>query len=385
VSDVLDRLRLARTEGVGPITYRRLLGRYQSAAEAIAALPELARAGGRGSPLAVPPAAVAERELERVQKLGAKLLFLNDKAYPAMLALLDDAPAVIAVLGNPATFAPRAVALVGSRNASANGQRLAEALGQELAEARLTVVSGMARGIDAAAHEGALRATGGLTVACVAGGIDLPYPPEHAPLQQRIVERGGAIVAEMPPGTAPQARLFIRRNRIIAGLSLGIVVVEAAIRSGALVTARIGQDANRELFAVPGSPLDPRCRGANDLIRQGAYLVEGAADVLAHLPDHPGRQGLARLPLFAHGPPPEPAEGMAETFQRWPAAAPPAASAHEAVLQLLSPSPTSVDDLLRRCQLSPATVMSALLDLELAGRVEALTGNRVALSSETGP
>jgi DNA processing protein len=382
MSDARDRLLLARTEGVGPITYRRLLRRFRSAAEAIAALPDLARAGGRAAPLAVPAQAVAEQEMLRVQKLGARLVFLDSAEYPPLLALLDDAPAVLTVLGSAKAFAPRAVALVGSRNASVNGQRIAEALAQELAEAGLAVVSGLARGIDAAAHEGALR--GGLTIACVAGGIDVPYPPEHAPLQQRIIAAGGAVVAEMPQGTAPQARLFIRRNRVIAGLALGVVVVEAAIRSGALVTARIGQDAHRELFAVPGSPLDPRCRGANDLIRQGAHLVETAADVLSHLPDHPGREGLARLPLFARGPAPD---GMGEDSSPWPAtqgADIPEPSAHETVLQLLGPSPTSVDDLLRRCQLSPATVSTALLDLELAGRVEVLAGNRVALLSEPG-
>ena len=311
-------------------------------------------------------------------------MFLDEKGYPPLLALLDDAPAALTVLGDPAAFAPRAVALVGSRNASVNGQRMAETLASELAQAGLAVVSGLARGIDGAAHEGALR--GGRTIACVAGGIDITYPPEHGPLQQRIIDSGGAVVAEMPPGTAPQSRLFIRRNRVIAGLSLGVVVVEAAMRSGALVTARIGQDANRELFAVPGSPLDPRCRGTNDLIRQGAHLVENAADVLAHLPDHPAREGLARLPMFARGPVPD---GMAENLLSWPdeADAPPAeaVSAHETVLQLLGPSPTSVDDLLRRCQLSPATVNTALLDLELAGRVQVLAGNRVALLSEPGP
>jgi DNA processing protein len=379
MTETIDRLRLARTEGVGPITYRRLLRRYRTAAEAIDALPALASAGGRAAPLAVPPPAAAERELDRVHKLGAKLLFLNDANYPPLLALLDDAPSVVTVQGDERAFAPGAVALVGSRNASANGQMMAETLARELAEAGLAVVSGLARGIDAAAHEGALRA--GLTIACVAGGIDVPYPPEHAPLQQRIVDHGGAIVAEMPPGTAPQSRLFIRRNRIIAGLALGVVVVEAAIRSGALITARIGQDANRELFAVPGSPLDPRCRGANELIRQGAHLVESAADVLSFLPDHPGREGLARLPLFARGPPPE---GVAEPPLAWPEGPPPETSAHETVLQLLGPSPTSVDDLLRRCQLPPATVHAAVLDLELAGRVEVLAGNRVALLSEPG-
>ncbi len=382
MSDALDRLRLARTDGVGPITYRRLLRRFRGAAEALAALPDLARAGGRAGTLAVPPPQVAEREMERIHRLGARLLFLDTPDYPPLLALLEAAPPVLAVLGAAEAFAPRAVALVGSRNASANGQRLAETLGADLAQAGLVVVSGLARGIDAAAHEGALRA--GRTIACVAGGIDVPYPPEHAGLQQRILDAGGAIVAEMPPGTAPQARLFIRRNRVIAGLSLGVVVVEAALRSGALVTARVGQDNGREVFAVPGSPLDPRCRGANDLLRQGATMVEEAADVLRGLPDHPGREGLARLPLFVRGPAPQ---GMAEPESPWPHEAPAAdadPAAHECLLQLLSPAPTSVDDLLRRCQFSAATVMSALMDLELAGRVKTLPGNRVTLLSEPG-
>jgi DNA processing protein len=379
-----DRLRLARSEGVGPITYRRLLRRFGSPAAALEALPGLARAGGRGAPLAVPPPSAAEREMERIARLGGKLLFVDTPSYPPLLALMDDAPPVLAVLGRPEALAARAVALVGSRNASANGQRLAERLAQQLAQAGLVVVSGLARGIDAAAHGGALRA--GLTVACVAGGVDVPYPPEHAELQRRIAASGGAVVSEMPPGTAPQARLFIRRNRVIAGLSLGVVVVEAATRSGALVTARMAQDANREVFAVPGSPLDPRCRGTNDLLRQGAHLVEEAADVLAQLPDHPAREGLARLPLFVRDPPPA---DLPEPPAAWPedGVAPPGevAKAREALLELLGPAATSVDDLLRRCHLSASAILSALLDLELAGRVETLPGNRVALVADPGP
>ncbi len=383
MSEDVARLRLARSEGVGPITYRRLLRRYGDPAAALDALPALARAGGRGTPLAITSADSAERELERVARLRATLLFVDQPGYPDLLALLDDAPPVLAVLGGVAALNTRAVALVGSRNASANGQRMAEQLAHELAQAGVTVVSGLARGIDAAAHEGALRA--GVTVACVAGGIDVPYPPEHAGLQARIAA-GGAVVAEAPPGTAPQARHFPRRNRVIAGLSLGVVVVEAAPRSGSLITARLAQEASRDVFAVPGSPLDPRCRGANDLIRQGATLVETAADVLGNLTDHPSREGVARLPLFARGPVPS---GLPEPTPEWPEAEPPpaheSASARARLLELLGPSPTSVDDLLRRCQLSAATVMSALLDLELAGRVETLPGNRVALLSEPGP
>ncbi len=201
MSEEVARLRLARTDGVGPITYRRLLRRYQSAEAALDALPGLARAGGRAAPLSVPPAATVEREIDRITRLRGRLLFLDTPDYPPLLGLLDDAPSVLAVLGNVAVLSRRAMAMVGSRNASSNGQRLAEQLAQQLTEAGFVVVSGLARGIDAAAHEGALRT--GQTVACVAGGVDVPYPPEHASLQARIVGGGGAVVAEMPPGTAP--------------------------------------------------------------------------------------------------------------------------------------------------------------------------------------
>ena len=200
-----------------------------------------------------------------MRKLGGEVVAIGTSAYPAFLALIDDAPPILSVLGDPRALQAQAVALVGARNASANGQRVAEALAHELAEAGLAVVSGLARGVDAAAHRGALAAEGarGRTVAAVAGGLDVPYPPEHADLQRRIAERG-AVVAEAPLGTTPQARHFPRRNRIIAGLSLGVVVVEAALRSGSLITARLALEMNRELFAVPGSPLDPRCRGSNE-------------------------------------------------------------------------------------------------------------------------
>ncbi len=292
--DALDRLRLARAEGVGPVAYRRLLARYGSAAAALDALPGLARAGGRQAPPAVPSPDDASRELHALGRLGARIIFAGEPDYPPLLAMLDDAPAAIAVLGDPACLQDRAVAVVGGRNASANGQRMAETLAADLAHS-LVVVSGLARGIDAAAHAGALQT--GRTVAAVAGGLDNPYPPEHADLQRRIAE-SGAVLTEAPLGTAPQARHFPRRNRIIAGLSLGVVVVEAALRSGSLITARLAQEAGGELFAVPGSPLDPRSRDANDLIRQGAHLTETAQDVLDNLPDHPSREGLGRVPMF---------------------------------------------------------------------------------------
>ena len=375
----IDRLRLARAEGVGPVTYRRLLARFGRAAAAIAALPRLARAGGRATAPAVPSEADAASELERTAALGARMLLLGDADYPPLLALLDDAPPAIAVQGDGGALVARAVALVGGRNASVNGQRIAENLAAELAGAGLVVVSGMARGIDAAAHAGALSA--GRTVAVVAGGLDSPYPPENAALQRRIAE-AGAVVSEAPPGTVPLSRHFPRRNRIIAGLSLGVVVVEAAPRSGSLITARLAAEAGREVLAVPGSPLDPRSRGANDLIRQGAALVETAADVLANLPAHPAAAPSA---LFARPAAPDGAGGFAETAPESapaPESAAELAAARAQVLELLGPSPTPVDAVLRRCQFSAPAVMAVLLELELAGRVETLPGGRVAALSD---
>jgi DNA processing protein len=371
-------MRLARTERVGPATYRRLLRRFSTAGEAIAALPELAQAGGGSAPALI-GAGLAAREFERAARFGAKLLFVDEDGYPPLLGLLHDAPPVIAVLGDVAVLSAAAVAVVGSRNASANGRTMAEALAEALAAHPLPVVSGLARGIDAAAHEGALRA--GATIAAVAGGLDKPYPPEHADLQARIAA-SGAVVSEAPFGTSPQARHFPRRNRIIAGLALGVVVIEAAQRSGSLITARLALECGRELFAVPGSPLDPRCRGSNDLIRQGAHLTETAEDVFANLPAHPLQQGVQRVPLFNRDLWDDlEATHMAEPRTTWEA---PESEAEFAAVRrrlegLLSPSPTLVDDLIARCQVSPAAVNAILLELELAGRVSFLTGPRVAL------
>ena len=365
----IDCLRLARADGVGPITYRRLLRRYGSAAAAIDALPGLARAGGRAASPAVPGADDARREIERLDRMGGRFLFIDQPGYPALLAQLDDAPPALALLGDPEALDGRAVAVVGSRNASANGQRLAESIGEGLARAGVTVVSGLARGIDAAAHKGALA--GGRTVAAVAGGVDVPYPEEHADLQRRIAQVG-AVLAEAPLGTQPLARHFPRRNRIIAGLSQAVVVIEAALRSGSLITARIALEADREIMAVPGSPLDPRCRSSNDLMRQGARMVETAEDVLEQLSERAPRV------LFPIGS----GSGLAQDadgFDAGPAADEGMEQVREVVAGLLGPSPTSVDDLVRGCQLSAAAVLAALLDLEVAGRVMALPGNRFAL------
>jgi DNA processing protein len=309
-----------------------------------------------------------------VQRLGGKLLFLDEPEYPAFLAELADPPSAVTVLGDVALLAGRAVGVVGARNASVNGMRLAEQLGADLAQNGLAVVSGLARGIDAAAHKGAMRT--GRTIAAVAGGVDVAYPPEHEKLQAEIAENG-AVVAEAPLGTAPIARHFPKRNRVIAGLSLGLVVIEAALRSGSLITARLANEAGRELFAVPGSPLDPRCNGSNDLIRQGAHLTETAADVLAELPDHPRREGLSRDPLFRHA-----KSGFAERQQDFHLADADAAELAEArrlVPGLVGAAPVAVDEIARHCQLSVAAIMAALLELELAGRVEILPGYRVVI------
>ena len=364
----LARLRLARTDGIGPVNFRRLLSQHGNATAALTALPRLA--ARRAAPLILCPEADALREITAVHRLGGRFLFVGAHDYPALLDMQEDAPPVLAMLGDPAALTGRAVALVGARNASAGGRRMAEELAERLAAAGLVVVSGLARGIDAAAHIGALRR--GRTVAAVAGGLDQPYPPEHAALQARIAAEGGAILAEAPLGTAPLARHFPRRNRIVASLSLGVVVIEAAPRSGSLITARLALEAGRELFAVPGSPLDPRCRGSNDLIRQGAHLTESAEDVLEHLPDAP-----RDAPVFASRPAWPHAEPADETAQE--PSTPPGEAAQ--VLDLLATTPTAVDEVMRRCHLSPSAVQAILLDLELAGRVEMLPGNRVALAS----
>jgi DNA processing protein len=371
----IARLRLVRTEGVGPITWRRLLDRYRSPAEALSALPGLAQAGGKASPPMTPSISDAKREFEQTAKLGGRLIFMGDPDYPPLLAQLDDAPPVIAVLGDVALLTLPAIAIVGGRNASAAGLRLAETLAEDLA-AVVTVVSGLARGIDGIAHTAAMRT--GRTVAAIAGGLDVPYPAENTNLQRLIAERG-AVITEATPGTQPQARHFPRRNRLIAGLSLGVLVVEAAHRSGSLITARIAQELGREVFAVPGSPLDPRVRGGNDLIREGAILTETADDVLDNL------SGFGALFPARRTQPEIDDEASCVSEHVNQLEDPPGLDqARSQVVALLSPTAVKVDDLVRRCQLSPAAVLAVLLELELAGRVETLPGNRFALLTNAG-
>ena len=366
-------LRLARSEAIGPVTFHDLIRRCGSAAAALEALPGLARRGGRSAALRIASVAQAERELAAHARLGARLIAWGEPAYPERLAALEDAPALISVIGDAASLAAPCVAIVGARNASVNGRRFAEMLARELAAAGFRIVSGLARGIDAAAHQGALA---GGTIAVVAGGVDVVYPREHERLQAEIGARG-AVVAESPAGTEPRALHFPRRNRIISGLSLGVVVVEAAQRSGSLITARCAAEQGREVFAVPGSPLDPRCRGTNGLLRDGAHLVENAEDVAGVLRALPG---LAGAPARAVRAPHFEAETGAPERPAGDGGGPDAARA--AVLEMLDPHPVAVDELVRRCQLSPAVLMTALLELELAGRVLRHPGNRVARTAD---
>lgn len=361
----LARLRLARTLRVGPVTFRALLERFATAEDALTALPGLARRGGAGKPPAICTPARAAAEIEAGTALGAHLLVLGDRDYPAPLAAIDDAPPVLHALGDTALLERTAIAVVGARNASANGRAVAERMAEGLSAAGYVVVSGLARGVDGAAHGAALE---GGTIAVMAGGVDVVFPPEHKELHAAIGERG-LLLSEMPPGLRPQGRHFPRRNRIISGLARGVVVIEAALRSGSLITARQALQQGREVFAVPGAPLDPRGRGGNLLIRDGAGLVERAEDVIALL------QAAGSLPLH----PPVVRETIVETepYQSTQS------TQEDADLDgLLSTAPCDIDELIRRSRLTASQVLTILLELELAGRLTRYPGNRVALAGE---
>ncbi len=350
----LDWLRLARTENVGAVTFSQLIGRFGDAALALAALPDLAQRGGRMARLKIPTEAEAGHELAAGAKLGARLIAACEPDFPTALATLDPPPPVIWARGNAALLNQPSVAIVGARVASAAGQRFARGLASELGQAGYVIASGMARGIDAAAHEGALP-TG--TTAVLGGGIDDVYPSEHRGLYDRIVE-AGCVVSENEPGRTAVARDFPRRNRIIAGLSRAVVVVEAELRSGSLITARLAAEQGREVLAVPGSPLDPRARGANDLIRQGAALCEGLDDVLRALETLPGLREPEPLSFLDM-----PAEVDRELIER--------------LADLLSPTPVSRDEMVRAAQAPAPAVFAGLMELALAGRAELRPGGMV--------
>ena len=371
----LARIRLARTPRVGPVTFHEMLGHYGSAETALEALPELARTA-RLDTRAV-SAAQIQHEAATLAELGGRFLVIGDDDYPASLAAIADAPPVLSVIGDVGLLARPAVAVVGARNASVNGRRLAAQFAAELGRASQVITSGLARGVDAAAHAAAL-ATG--TVAVLAGGIDIVYPPENEDLYRAIAEHG-AIVSEAPLGTRPQARHFPRRNRIVSGLSAGVLVIEAALQSGSLITARQAAEQGREVFAVPGSPLDPRARGANRLIRDGAHLVEESADVLAHLaPVEAKARAAAPAAAPANLPHCAPVATLKRTPQQIDKKQEEAPNPwRESVLACLGPAPTPVDEVVRRCHVSPADVAALLLELELAGRLERHRGNSVSL------
>lgn len=351
-------LRLIRSEQVGPATFRELINHFGGAEAALAALPELAHRGGRRRPIRLCPRDVAEAEIASAAKVGARPLFTIEPGYPALLAVVDVPPPMLYAKGRIELLARPSLAIVGSRNASAAGQRIARQLAASLGESGLVIVSGLARGIDAVAHEASLT-TG--TVAVLAGGIDIVYPPEHETLQARIAN-DGCLLSEQPPGFGPRAQDFPRRNRIISGISLGVVIVEAARRSGSLITARQAGEQGREVMAVPGHPLDPRAEGTNQLLKDGATLITSPADVLTALGSlFDGRMS----PAVASRP---------ESADQAASMAKPAPLVDDAVrrrvVDALGPAPVSVDELTRATGLDIRSVKIALLELSLAGRIE---------------
>ena len=351
----IDWLRLIRSENVGPRTFRTLMNHYGGARAALAALPDLARRGGAQRSPRICSREEAEREVAGARELGVAYIALGEPDYPARLREIDDAPPLFAVRGERDALERPMLAIVGARNASAAGQKFAERLARNLGSAGFAIVSGLARGIDASAHRASL-ATG--TVAVLAGGHAHIYPPEHVDLLHEILV-GGAAVSEMPVGWEPRSRDFPRRNRLISGLALGVIVIEAALRSGSLITARLAAEQGREVFAAPGSPLDPRAEGSNGLLKQGATLVTEANDVIAVVEPILGRP----LP-------------MADAAEDAPA--PPVGEPDDAersrILALLGPSAVAIDDLIRLSGASPATVRTTLLELDVAGRLDRRQG-----------
>ena len=364
-----DWLRLIKSENVGPATFRQLINRYGSARTALEALPERARRGGLSRPLRIYSERQAQADLERTARLGARFVALGEAGYPALLRHITYPPPLLCVKGNTDLLQITGMAIVGSRNASAMGRKFTRQIATGLGEAQMTVISGMARGIDTAAHEASL-ATG--TIAVLAGGIDNIYPRENEALYHQIGETG-VLVSEMTPGTMPRAEFFPRRNRIISGLALGVVVVEAAIRSGSLITARMAGEHGREVFAVPGSPLDPRAAGTNRLIRDGAAMVTGVNDILdaiEQLSHETLRQGGANQLLES--------DDIAASEQAGDDD--PSTDILAQIISLLGPVPLDVDDLIRESGHSAQTISGALMELELAGRVQRTGHGQVSLA-----
>ena len=355
-------LRLIRSENVGPATFRGLINHFGSAEAALDALPALSDRGGASRPVRIASRSEAEDEMAEMQRLGAVFVAMGEPLYPPWLRHGDAAPPLIAVRGDIRHMTSPAVAIVGARNASAAGRKMAAILAKGLGDADFVVVSGLARGIDSAAHEAALS---GGTIAVFAGGVDFIYPRENEELFQRILDAGGCGVSEMRLGWEPRARDFPRRNRIIAAMSLATVVVEAAERSGSLITARLALEQNREVLAVPGSPLDPRAAGANNLIKQGARVVTETADIIEAL-----------APMLARAPE---APGIVSAPSTTEPASEPDDSDRARIIEALGPTPVEIDEIIRFTGLSARTVLVVLLELDVAGRIERHSGQRVSL------
>lgn len=367
-----DWLRLSRSENVGSASFRLLLERFGSAGKALEALPELSRRGGLNRSIAIYGRDAAERDLERAEELGARFVGLNEPDYPPLLRHIDQAPPLVCLKGRTELFARPSVAVVGTRVASALGRKFARELGLALGKAGLLVVSGLARGIDTVAHEASLE-TG--TVAVLAGGIDIVYPPENARLYEQIAEHG-VLVTEMAPGTVPRAENFPRRNRLISGISLGVLVVEAALRSGSLITARLAAEQGREVFAVPGSPLDPRCSGTNKLLREGATLVTGPGDVIDVLHEL-DRRAPRDLTGFVEAAAADDGRAAGRGLAPEPAPEP---DLRQHIETLIGSASVEVDDLIRESRAPAQAVLTVLLELELAGRLERFPSSRVGLT-----
>ena len=356
----VDWLRLIRSENVGPAAFRQLVNRFGSAANALDALPELAERGGRRA-VRIITTEQADREMAYAHSRGARFIAMGEPDYPAALAAADNPPPLLAMLGGGEALRQPAVGIVGSRGSSAAGAKMCERLATALGNEGYTIASGLARGIDAVAHRASLR-TG--TIACMAGGLDRPYPPENVPLLEAIAAEGGAVISEMPFGWAPRARDFPRRNRLIAGLSLGVVVIEAAMRSGSLITARLANEMGRLVFAVPGSPLDPRAAGTNGLLKQGALIVTEAADVLSALEPITEKR-FEQRDLF-------------EVYEDIPFDEP-SEDDRTRIASALGPAPIAIDELQAHLGIAMGTVQMTLLELDLAGRLERHPGGAVSL------
>ncbi len=367
----LSWLRLYRSQNVGPSSFRDLISHFGTAALALENLPELAKRGGAASKIKIATENDIIREMEAARHLNASFICLGENDYPPLLRQLEQAPPVLCVKGNTEIFHSSAVAIVGSRNASISGLKLTERFSKQLGEKGRIIVSGLARGIDTAAHKAALQ-TG--TIAVFAGGLDCIYPEENQQLAFDIVENGGALVTEMPMGWKPRAQDFPRRNRIVTGLSAGVLVIEAAKRSGSLITARLANEAGRVVLAVPGSPLDPRSDGTNGLIREGATLVTSTEDIEEAL--SPLSAVQSQFVFDVSEGEDQTALGIDENNHDLEE---PTQSSRERVISSLSTTPVEVDDIVHYAQTSPGEVQFILLELDLAGRLQRHSGNRVSL------